>query len=222
MSRIILDAVQRVLDQHGGPVLVAVDGPSGAGKSTVAAALAAATGGVVVPNDDFFAAEITATQWDARDAAERARDGVDWRRLRREALEPLSAWRAAEWHPFDFAGGERPDGTYAMSVDVVHRDPAPVIILDGAYSTRPELADLIDLSILIDVPAAVRQQRLAAREAPAFLAAWHARWDAAEAFYFTHVRPPATFDLVIDGMSPDAAHFEHDQSASTTLLPNER
>ena len=203
MIRIIIDAVQRVLAKYGGPVLVAVDGPSGAGKSTVAAALAATTGAVVVPGDDFFAAEITATQWDARDASERARDCIDWRRLRRDALEPLRNGRAVEWYPFDFAAGERPDGTYAISVDVVRRDPAPVIILDGAYSTRPELADLIDLSVLVDVPAAVRQQRLVAREAPVFLAAWHARWDAAEAFYFTQVRPPATFDLVVDGQSPD-------------------
>ncbi|MDQ3698316.1 MAG: (d)CMP kinase [Gemmatimonadota bacterium] len=210
MTRIILGAVQRMLDEHGGPVLVALDGPSGAGKSTVAAALAAVTRAVVVPTDDFFSAEITAAQWDARGAPERARDAIDWRRLRRDALEPLRAGRAAEWHSFDFAAGERLDGTYAMSFDVVRRDPAPVIILDGAYSTRPELADLIDLSILIEVPAAVRLQRLAAREAPAFFAAWHARWDAAEAFHFTHVRPPATFDLIVDGMSPDAALVEHD------------
>jgi uridine kinase len=200
MTRIIMDAVQRLLAERR-PVVVAIDGPSGAGKSTVAAALAAAIDAVVVPSDDFFAAEITATQWDARDGSERARDCLDWRRLRRDALEPLRAGRAAEWHPFDFAAGERSDGTYGMSVDVVRRDPAPIIILEGAYSTRPELTDLIDLSILMDVPPAVRWQRLADREPPAFLAAWHARWDAAEAFYFTHVRPLASFDLIVDGMS---------------------
>ena len=30
-----------------------------------------------------------------------------------------------------------------------------------------------------------------------FLAAWHALWDDAEAFYFTEVRPPSAFDLVV-------------------------
>jgi uridine kinase len=198
IPRIVLDAITRLLDEQGGPVLVAVDGPSGAGKSTVAAALAMASNAVVIPSDDFFAAEITAAKWDARDAAERARDCIDWRRLRRDALEPLRAGRAAEWRPFDFAAGERPDGTYAMARDLVRREPAPVVIVDGAYSARPELADLIDLSILIDVPAAVRHERLAAREAPAFLAAWHARWDSAESFYFDRNRPQATFDLIVD------------------------
>jgi len=202
MTRIIVDAIQR-LEMKGHPVVVAIDGPSGAGKSTIAAAIAAATHGVVVPGDDFFAAEITAQEWDARDASERARDGIDWRRLRRDALEPLRAGRVAEWHSFDFAAGERADGTYAMSTEVTRRDPAQVIILDGAYSSRPELADLVDLSILIDVPVSVRHERQAAREDPTFLAAWHVRWDAAEAFYFSRVRPAASFDFVVDGMTHD-------------------
>jgi len=79
-----------------------------------------------------------------------------------------------------------------------------VIILDGAYSARAELADLVDLSVLIDVPAVIRERRLAAREEPAFLAAWHARWDIAEAFYFTHLRPATSFDLIVDGRGTDA------------------
>ena len=91
----------------------------------------------------------------------------------------------------------RPDGTYAMCLDFVERQPAGVIILDGAYSARPELADLIDLSVLVDVPVAERHARLAARERSHFLDSWHARWDPAEAYYFTHVRPNSSFDLVV-------------------------
>jgi len=204
MIQRILNAARRRSETHPRPVLIALDGPSGAGKSTVAVALAetarsAGISTVIVPGDDFFAADITAAEWDARDASARARDAIDWRRLRQDALEPLRDGRAAEWRPFDFAAGERPDGTYPMAGAVVRREPAPLIILDGAYSSRPELADLIDLSVLIEVPALSRERRLAQREAPAFLAAWHARWDAAEAFYFTHIRPAASFDLVVDG-----------------------
>ncbi len=182
---------------RGDPLLVAVDGASGAGKSTLAANLAAAAQGVIVPSDDFFAAEITTGEWDARSAAERARDAIDWRRLRRDALEPLRAGHRAAWFPFDFTSGERPDGTYAMSAVQVHRDPAQTIVLDGAYCSRPELADLIDLSILVEAPAEIRQRRLASREAAVFLANWHARWDEAETHYFTHVRPRGAFDLVV-------------------------
>ena len=72
-----------------------------------------------------------------------------------------------------------------------------MVVLDGAYSTRPELADLIDLAVLVDVPAEVRHARLRAREDPDFLQHWHVRWDAAEEHYFTRVRPASSFDLVV-------------------------
>ena len=195
----IVDAAHRLLDERGPYIVIALDGPSGAGKSTIATALIDLLPAVVIPTDDFFAAEITTGGWDARGAAERARDAIDWRRMRRSALEPLLSGRSASWHPFDFAAGTRSDGTYAMALEPVRREPAPVISLDGAYSARPELADIIHLSVLVDTSASVRRTRLEAREDPAFLAAWRDRWDVAEAHYFTHVRPPSGFDLVVAG-----------------------
>jgi uridine kinase len=198
MIPMILDAVRRLKDERDRPIVVALDGRSGAGKSTLANTLAGALRATCVPSDDFFAAEITAEGWGVRSAAERARDAIDWQRLRQTALEPLLAGRPAVWHSFDFAAGTRDDGTYAMSSDRVRRNPAAVIILDGAYSTRPELADLVDFAVLVEASQSVRSARLAAREDPGFLAAWYARWEAAEDYYFTHVRPPAAFDMVVD------------------------
>ena len=206
-ARAVVAETLRVLARRPPPVLVALDGPSGAGKSTVAARAAAALAAgalavTVVPGDDFFAAEIPGAAWDAWDPRERAARAIDWRRLRRDALEPLLAGRPARWHPFDFAAGARPDGTYPMRADVEERPPAPVVLLDGAYSARPELADLVALAVLVDAPPAVRRARLAAREDPAFLAAWLARWGPAEAYYVTHVRPPETFGLVVATAPP--------------------
>lgn len=179
------------------PILVALDGGSGSGKSTLAWMLVERLGAALVQSDDFYAANIPDAEWDSRSPQARAADVIDWRRLRTEALEPLLAGEVARWHPFDFDAGPRPDGTYAMSTAFVERQPAPIIVLDGAYSARPELADLIDLSVLVDVPIEVRHQRLTAREEKAFLEAWHSRWDAAEEYYFTEVRPPASFDLIV-------------------------
>jgi uridine kinase len=179
--------------------VIALDGPSGAGKSTVAATVASALDAPVVPSDDFFAATISDAGWDARDARGRASDAIDWRRLRTEALEPLRAGRPARWLAFDFEAGVNADGTYGMREDFSERQPAVFIILEGAYCARPELADLIDLSVLVEASVDLRRRRLDRREAPEFLAAWHARWDAAEAYYFAHVRPPSTFDLVVAG-----------------------
>ena len=195
--RVVIEA----LIAEGSPITVAIDGPSGAGKSTIANALAGILPATIVPSDDFFAAQITSVEWDARTPVERSRDAMDWMRLRELALEPLRAGRPAAWRPFDFAAAERSDGTYAMSNRVEKREPASVILLDGAYSARPELADLLDLCILIDTPEAMRLARLEARESAEFLRAWHDRWDAAEAYYFRHVRPASSFDLVVDTLS---------------------
>ena len=186
-----------MLGQRPAPILVALDGPSGAGKSTLAALIAAALDATVVQSDDFYAAHISTAEWQARRPQDRAADGIDWRRMRREALEPLLAGKVARWCAFDFGAGARPDGTYPMQVTPTERQPAQVVILEGAYSARPELADLITLSVLVDAPIAVRHARMAARDAPDFLVAWHALWDDAEAYYFTSVRPPISFDLVV-------------------------
>lgn len=193
----IVAAVRELTAGRHTPVVIALDGGSGSGKSTVALAIAAQLNAALVQSDDFFAAEIAESGWGALTPAERARAAIDWRRLRAEALEPLRAGKPARWHAFDFDAGVRPDGTYAMRTDFVEREPSAVIVLDGAYSTRTELADMIDLAVLVDAPAGVRHARLAAREEKSWLAAWHARWDDAEAYYFTHVRPASSFDLVV-------------------------
>lgn len=200
VSAIVGEVRRRLADQERHrPLLVAIDGPSGAGKSTIAALVAAELGAVIVPSDDFYAAYVSDAEWDARTPEQRAADVIDWRRLRRAALEPLLAGRPAQWHPFDF-DGLRPDGTFPLAERLEERDPASVIILEGAYSAQPALADLIGLAVLVDVPADLRRDRLVRREVGEFLAAWHERWDVAEEWYFTRVRPHSSFDLVV---SPD-------------------
>lgn len=184
--------------------VISFDGRSGAGKSTLASAVASALGATTVPSDDFFAAEFPDTEWDRRAAEQRAADAIDWRRLRRDALEPLRNGLPARWFAFDFGAGTQPDGTYRMSTTATERAPSKLVILEGAYSSRAELADLVDLSVLVEVDPAQRLRRLAAREDAAFLKSWHARWDGAEEHYFGRVRPPESFDLVFDSSAPTA------------------
>jgi len=176
-----------------------IDGPSGSGKSTLALWLADQLDAALIQTDDFFAAGISNAEWDTRSPEQRASDAIDWQRVRTQALEPLFAGKPAKWHPFDFAAGAGADGTYALRSDAVEREAASVIVLDGAYSTGGVLADLIDLTVLVDAPREVRHNRLQAREEPDFLAAWHARWGAVEEVYFSKIRPRSSFDLVVDG-----------------------
>ena len=79
----------------------------------------------------------------------------------------------------------------------------PVVILEGAYSARPELADLLDLRILIETPEATRRARVRRREGAAYSDDWFRRWSEAEALYFGGVMVRADFDVVLT--SGDAA-----------------
>ena len=201
----IIGAIRDRLIGHRGPFVVGIDGGSGAGKSTVAASVAGVLRASVVQTDDFFSSHRTGAEWGACTAAEKAALAIDWRRLRAEALEPLRAGREASWHPFDLAAYEDATGS-GLATEVVIRRPTRVVVLEGIYSCRQELDDLIDLRVLVEAAAVVRRERHNEREAAAE-AEWHNRWDEAEDHYFAQLRPPESYDLVVrmDLASPSGA-----------------
>lgn len=176
------------------PLLVAIDGGSGAGKTTIVAHVMGLVSepAVHIHSDDFFDAGRSETDWGLMDPAHRADACIDWRRLRHQALEPLLRGKQARWRPFDFASSS------GLADHQVTLSPTAIIFLDGIYSTRPELLDLIALTVLVDAPHDLRRRRHDARE-PSDETDWHALWDPAEDHYLTEVRPPRTFDLVVDG-----------------------
>ena len=194
-AAVVIAAIRARAAERPGPLLVAIDGRSGAGKTALAAAVAGALDSVVVPTDDFYAADLGDADWDARSAAQRAADVIHSRRLR-SVLESLLSGRSATWQPFDFTA-RRPDGTFAMSETPAARDPAGVIILEGAYATHPDLLDLIDLTVLVEITPDERSRRLVDRDGGAYATEWLARWARAEDFYFTMLRPPSAFDLIV-------------------------
>jgi uridine kinase len=197
VESVLVAEIEARLPGRSRPLLVAIDGQSGSGKSELAARVAERLDAVIVPSDDFYASDVSDAGWAARNPAERAADVIDWRRLRGEALGPLLAGRPATWYPFDFEAGPRPDGTFPLATSPTTRDPAAVVLLDGAYSSRPELADLIDLSVFVDVSAAERHRRLAERDGEAYTATWQERWSAAEDYYFSALRPRLSFEFVV-------------------------
>lgn len=81
--------------------------------------------------------------------------------------------------------------------------PADVILIEWAYCAGPEVSDLVDFTVLVDVPVEERHARLEVREDYGFLKTWHQRWDEVEAYYFSQVRPKSSFDLIIEAVSGD-------------------
>ena len=183
--------IEGMLAGRATPVVVALDGRSGAGKSTIAPLVAAKVDGVVVDGDDFYAGG-SGDMWDAMTAAQKVDHVIDWRR-QRPLLEALRRGESIGYHPYDW-NDEDNDGPAPHQI---HVESAPVIIVDGVYSGRPELADLVDLSVLILIDDDIRRAQLLAREGEDYRRDWEARWTEAELHYFGQVMPPEAFDLVL-------------------------
>lgn len=181
----LADMIARAARSKGGPFVVALDGRSGVGKSTLASALAERLDACVIAGDDFYAGGV---ELRTDPPASRAAACIDWTR-QRAVLEALAAGRRARWRAFDWASF---DGRLCDAVSMA--EPAPVVILEGAYAARPELADLLDLRVVVSVPDEVRLARLTAREGS--IGRWEEQWHEAEAFYFATVMPTGRFDIV--------------------------
>lgn len=199
----LVDRLLAAMAHRDGPLVVGLDGRSGSGKSTLAEVLVARLGRdqtgrptVTVIEGDLFYAGGSGATWDLRTAAQKADRVIDWRR-QRTVLEDLLRAGWAEWHPFDWDADDWDADDVSLSREPVRAVAAPVVVLEGAYSCRPELHDLLDLRVLLEIPHEVRRRRLRDREGDEYHDEWDARWSAAEEHYFGSVMPPHRFDLVL-------------------------
>ena len=181
-------------------VFVALDGRSGTGKSTLAAVVAEACEAkgatvTVIGGDDFYTGG-TAERWDERSPAEKADQVIDWQRQHR-VLDDLRVRGNASWYPFDWEAPDWNSDRVPLRSTPISMASADIVILEGAYSARPELHDVLDVRILLDTPPEQRRRQLLQREGDDYRSDWEARWSAAEDHYFGVVMPPHRFDHVV-------------------------
>jgi uridine kinase len=196
-------------------VLVAVDGGDASGKTVLADELAgelAAEGTrrpVRASLDDFHhprahrhaLGRTGLTVWER---------GFDYAAVRRELLDPWRRGRGTayrtRWH----------DLSTDRHVDAPpHRVPeGGVLVVDGVFAQRPELAASWDLVVYLHVPDEVRVARMAARDGlvsdprdPG-----QRRYLEAQRIYHETCAPMASADLVVDNTDPDCP----------VVLPGER
>jgi molybdopterin-guanine dinucleotide biosynthesis protein A/uridine kinase len=188
----ILDLVAERAKTTDPPVVIAIDGPSCSGKSILAAAIALRSGASILEGDDFYRdtlPSLTATQREAMSDAAVVDVVIEWERLRNDGLLPLRAGHAATFRPYDWGAN---NGRLASAKTV---PAAKLIIVEGVYAARQELADLIDFAIYLGIDPDVRAKRYAQREDDP---GWRGFWERGEVYYFSDVRPPASFDLQLD------------------------
>jgi uridine kinase len=182
--------VELVTASPARPLVIALDGPSAAGTSTLGADLGVRLSASVVAGDDFYRDMPEEQRW-ALTAVQGVEEYFDWQRLRHEVLEPLRAGRPARYRPFSWLPGGGLDERW------VRVEPTPIIVLEGVYTARPPLRDLVDLAVLVETATEERQRRLTVRGGGND--DWWPRWGAAEDHYFTTICPRQSFDLVIPG-----------------------
>jgi uridine kinase len=188
----ILDLVAERAKSTDRPVVIAIDGPSSSGKSILATAVVLRSGAAVLEGDDFYRdtlPSLSAAQREAMSDAAVVDAVIDWERLRDEGLLPLRAGHAATFQPYDWGAN---NGRLASAKTV---PAAKLIIVEGVYAARQELADLIDFAIYLGIDPDVRAKRYAQREDDP---GWRGFWERGEVYYFSDVRPPASFDLQLD------------------------
>jgi len=188
-----------VPDRGDAPVLVAVDGVDGAGKTVFADQLSSvveATGRPVLRAsvDDFHQPRAVRHRR-GRDSPEGFfLDGFDLGALTRELLDPLRSGAPVRlrWH----------DLTRDRLVDdpLVAVGPGTVVVLDGIFLHRDELAGRWDLSIWLEVPFAVTVARMAVRDGSPADPSHPAmrRYVEGQRLYIAACSPRERADLVVD------------------------
>ncbi|MBF0689478.1 MAG: uridine kinase [Cellulomonas sp.] len=191
------------------PVRVGIDGVDGAGKTTFADELATAL------RADGRAVLRASVDGFHRPAAERYRrgraspegfflDSYDLDAFRRVLLDPLAPEhtgpRRVRTAVRDVTTDADPGTPW---VDV---DPATVLVVDGIFLHRDELADVWDLSVWLEVPFAVTYARMALRDGcpPDPQDPANARYREGQLRYLQACSPAARADVVVDNADVDA------------------
>jgi uridine kinase len=188
------EAIDGALRAKGGPVVVALDGRGSVGKSTLAEVVARSYtrshGTTVIDGDDFYNGPPPGG-WVRLSPAERADQCIDWKR-QLAVLFRLTSGVEARWHPYDW-DREEPSPQWRIGF------PAPVIILDGTFSARPELHEVLTLRALLITTPEEQVRRFGAREDRDAWQQWSNTWSSAEDHYFREVMPPYRFDHILEG-----------------------
>ncbi|MEU9131405.1 hypothetical protein AB0D08_25415 [Kitasatospora sp. NPDC048540] len=151
----IADALLRSARTRGSTRIAAIDGPGGSGKTTLAAAVCARLDGSVVVHVDDFYRPMSDRERERLDAEQGYHRYFDWERLRDQVLAPLRDGRAARYRIYDWSTGRL--GEWRETA------PGGVVIVEGVYSARPELAPWYDVTSYVEVPRDLCLQRVRAR-----------------------------------------------------------
>ncbi|GAB3600808.1 hypothetical protein GCM10027446_34400 [Angustibacter peucedani] len=200
--RVLDQLLDVVLDRApAGRARVAVDGVDGSGKTVLADELAdllGARGRAVVraSEDDFHRTRVERYRLGRTSAEGFYRDSYDLPVLRRDLLEPWAPGGSGRYRrrAHDLVTDERLEPRWEQAPDDA------LLLVDGLFLQRPELAGTFEVTVFVDVPFEVTFARMAERdgcdpdpEHPA-----NARYVGAQRHYLAAHDPRGRADVLLD------------------------
>lgn len=171
-------------------LLIGIDGCGGSGKSTLATKLKDHSPNItVVHMDDFY----LPTSQIIKLCPEKKPIGADfdWKRVLNQVLEPLSNNQEGHYQRYDW---EKDDLVEWHTVPI-----GGIVIVEGVYSIREELADKYDFKIWVDCPREIRLLRGLERDGEEARDRWENNWMISEDIYVNEHKPFERADLVVNG-----------------------
>jgi uridine kinase len=177
--------------KEGTRLFIAIDGGAGAGKSMLARGIQAQRESVsILRTDDFFRPLNEYTI--ANLAGEKLYElYFQWERMRDEALIPLRRGETATYQRYDWSTDRLLEWETIKQTEIV--------LVEGVYSSRPQLRPMLDATIFVEAPRVERIRRIKSRN-PNEPTNWLTPWLSAEDYYQTQIRPQDTADLILSSV----------------------
>nr|WP_256522256.1 uridine kinase [Halobacillus sp. A5] len=170
-------------------LLVGIDG-CGSGKSTFANKLKEeCTNVTVVHMDEFYLPSSQLMKADPKQKPIGA--DFDWKRVLNQVLEPIRQNQEGYYQRYDWDSDELAEW---------HTVPVGgIVIIEGVYSIRNELANKYDITIWVDCPRRTRLSRGIERDGEEARDMWENNWIISENIYVEEQKPYERADLIVNG-----------------------
>ncbi len=163
--------IQRLLSKQAN-ILIGIDGPCASGKSTLAQTLGEYYKAPVIHIDDFF----LPPEFQTPEQLSQLGGNIDSQRFLGEILHPLSQQKAIKFRPWRCKSGD-----FGDEFEIA---PAPLVLIEGAYSMRPDFREFYHLRIYLTAPLPLRLERIRARNGEEGLEMFQSKWIPLENRYF--------------------------------------
>lgn len=166
-------------------IIVALDGRSAAGKTTLANLLSAIYDASIIHMDDFFLPAKLRTP----ERFSLPGGNVHYERFLDEVCKNLNCSKSFCYRKFDCSKMD-----YVGKVEV---HPSKLVIVEGAYSLRPEFTPYYDLKVFFDISADQQRDRILIRNGKEVFQQFTERWIPLEENYIKELNVLQTCDLII-------------------------